>query len=104
MSDLNLVQLDTSPSVFGHLTNTDGTDKDLAGCTVRFQMRAAIDRRFAVNTIAVIVDATTGSVRYDWAVGDLAEVGDFTTRWQITYADLSVEHTDPENTLTVEAQ
>lgn len=104
MSDLGLVQGDTAPSVFGHLTNTDGTDKNLTGSTVRFQMRSAIDRRFVVNAIAVIVDATTGSVRYDWQAGDLAEVGEFVTRWQITYSDNTVEHTDPENTLTVAAQ
>lgn len=104
MSDLQLVQGDTAPSVFGHLTNTDGTDKDLTGCTVRFQMRSAIDRRFAVNAIATIIGMTTGDVRYDWSPGDLAEVGDFLTRWQITYSDNTVEHTDPENTLTVAAQ
>ena len=105
MSDLELVQGDTAPSVFGALTNTDGTAKDLTGCTVRFQMRSAIDRRFAVNAIAVVVGSPTlGDVRYDWQAGDLAEVGDYLTRWQITYSDNTIEHTDPENTLTVAAQ
>lgn len=100
---LTLVQNDSAPSVFGHLTDSDGTDINLTGCTVRFQMRESIDNRFQVNAVAVVVDAPTGSVRYDWQAGDLSLVGTFDVRWLITFADSSTEHTDPADSIIVAA-
>jgi hypothetical protein len=105
MADLTFVQGDTAPSVFGTLTDTNGDPIDLTGCTVRFQMRNTLDRRFVVNAVAVIESpATGGEVRYDWQAGDLSEVGSFVSRWRITFGDSTIEHTDPENTITVAAQ
>lgn len=103
MADLTVVVSDTAPSVFGTLTDSTGPI-DLTDATVRFQMRSAIDLRFVVNAVAAIVSATAGTVRYDWAPGDLAVTGNFVSRWQITFLDGSVEHTDPENTIVVAAQ
>lgn len=104
MVDLIVVSSDTAPSVFGTLTDTSGDPIDLTGATVRFQMRSTIDRRFAVNAIATIVTAAAGEVRYDWVAGDLGTPGSYVCRWRITFGDATIEHTDPENTLTVAAQ
>jgi hypothetical protein len=105
VADLIFTQGDTAPSVFGALTNADGTPFDLTDATVRFQMREAIDRRFSVDSAAVIVDdPTAGNVRYDWAEGDLATAGDFVSHWRILFTDTSIEHTIPANTITVQPQ
>ena len=34
---------------------------------------------------------------------DLADAGSYVSRWQVTWTDLTVQHTEPENTITVEA-
>lgn len=101
MSDLTFVQFDTSPSVNGTLTDASGPI-NLAGATVRFQMRPSGTFAYTVDAAATIVSASAGTVRYDWAAGDLDEAGDFIARWQITFADLTVQHTEPENTITVD--
>ena len=103
MSDLTYVVGDTAPSIFGTLTDTaTGQPYDLTSAAVRFQMRLAIDRRFSVDAPATIVNAATGSVRYDWADDDLLEAGAFVSRWLIIFTDNSDEHTLPANTITVE--
>lgn len=104
MSDLTFVQADDAPSVSGTLTNPDGTPFVLTGATVRFQMRLATDRRFAVDAVATITDDTGGLVRYDWAAGDLAAAGDYVARWKIILPGGDVQHSDPLNTITVAAQ
>ena len=105
MSDITFVADDTGPSLTGTLTNADGTPFDLtSAASVRFQMRLLADRRWLVNAVATIVDAAAGTVRYDWQAGDLATPGEMSSRWFITFTDTTTEHTDPENTITVEPQ
>ena len=105
MSDLVFVAADTGPSLSGSIVNVDGTPFDLTDCAVRFQMRLVTDRRWLVDAIAVIVgDETAGTVRYDWAEGDLATPGEMSSRWRIEFIDGTIIHTEPENTLTVEPQ
>lgn len=101
MSDLTFVQSDDAPSVFGTLA-INGVVLNLAGATVRFQMRLATDRRFSVDAAATVVTPSAGAVRYDWAVGDLAVAGDYIARWRVTFADGTVQHTEPENTITID--
>lgn len=102
MADISYVLGDTAPSVFGTLTDSNGDPFNLTGATVRFQMRESIDRRFSVSSPATIVGAATaGEVRYDWQDGDLYMAGDFVTHWLVTFADNSVEHSFPANTITV---
>lgn len=100
MTDLQMIENDTAPSVFGHITDDNG-DVDLTGCTVRFQMREDIDNRYAVDAVAVIVTAGEGQVRYDWAAGDANLIGNFDVRWRILFPDGSIEHTDPQGTIQV---
>ena len=103
MSDLIFVASDDAPSVFGTLATTAGP-VNLTGATVKFQMRLADNRRFAVNAAAVVVTPTTGAVRYDWAPGDLATPGDYVSRWRVTFGDGTIQHSEPENTITVESE
>ncbi len=102
MADVFYVLGDTAPSVFGALTNLDGTPFDLTDATVRFQMRRANDRRFKVDAVAVIVGAPAdGEVRYDWQTGDLDTADDYVCHWRIVFLDNTIEHTYPANSLTV---
>lgn len=102
MADITYVVGDDAPSIFGALTNDDATPFNLTGATVKFQMRSSIDRRFAVSGDAVVVgSATAGEVRYDWQPGDLAVADDYVSHWLVTFADTSVEHSYPANTITV---
>src|SRR5690242_1073580 len=110
MSEVQAVVSQTGPSLFGTLTQADGTPYDLTGATVRWQMRPAIDRRFSVDASAVVVDAAAGEVRYDWADGDLAYPGgstgftDYIGHWRILAGDGTVIYSVPENTVTLSPQ
>lgn len=103
MADATWVAGDTSPSVFATLTETDGSAKNLTSATgVRFQMRLAIDRRWAVDAPATVLTPSAGTVRYDWVAGDTDTAGAYVSRWQITWSGGDIEHTEPENTITID--
>lgn len=103
MSDLTFIAGDTGPAVFGTLA-IGGTAVDLTTADeVRFQMRRVGEFRFAVDAVATILVPAAGTVMYSWSAGDLAVAGDYVSRWEITFNDTSVQHTEPENTITVEA-
>jgi hypothetical protein len=105
MSDITVVSSDDAPPLDGTLTNDDGTPFDLTDADeVRFQMRLALDRRFTVDAAADIVSAAAGTVQYVWAPGDLALAGDYVSRWRVLWGDGRVQHTSPENTITVADQ
>jgi len=101
MSDLTFVAGDDAPAIYGTLA-IDGVVIDLTGATVKFQMRPVTDRRFVIDSAAAVVTPTAGAVRYDWLTGDLATPGEYVSRWEITFADTSVQHSEPENTITVD--
>jgi hypothetical protein len=93
---------DTSPSIYGTITNPDGTKYDLTGKTVRFQMRWTLDNRFKIDAAAAIVAPTTdGYVRYDLETGDMDTPGEYESRWQILNSDNTIEHTQPADTIEV---
>jgi hypothetical protein len=104
MADFTIGQGDTAPTLYGTLTRSDGTAYDLTTATaVRFQMRLQNAAAYAVDAAAVVVTPASGSVRYEWAVGDTADAGDYYSWWEITWADGTVQHTEPANTISVAA-
>ena len=95
MAALTFVAGDTAPS-FSGTASVGGVALDLTTATsVRFQMRPVGVFAFAVDAAATIVTAATGSVRYDWVAGDLSDAGDYVSRWEVLWTDLTVEHTEP---------
>lgn len=101
MSDLTFVAGDTAPSIFGTLSNIT-TDELTDAQEIRFRMRLAMDRRWSVDGTAVLVDASTKSVRYDWATGDLDQPGEYISRWFVVFEDDAMEHSSPGNTIAIE--
>ena len=100
MSDITLVQYDTAPSIYGTLTNITQVDLE-AATSLKFQMRLTTSEAFKVNADAVIDDAPSLVVRYDWGPLDLSMPGEYTARWQVTRADGTIQHSEPENTITI---
>ena len=105
MADLTFVASDDQPSIFGTLA-VAGVVLDLTGATtVYFEMRPAIDRRLSVNDLA------QSSLRRRWgrfvttgAPGQLLDPGNYVMRWRVNWSDGSTQHSDPENTITVESE
>jgi hypothetical protein len=102
VSDLTFTARDTAPSVFGLLAFPNGDPVSLSGATVKFQMRLATSRRFTVNDDAVVLSPSAGTVRYDWAEGDLYIPGSYIARWEVTFGDGTIQHSEPENTITID--
>jgi hypothetical protein len=101
MSDLTFVQYDTAPSVFGTIA-INGVAVDLTGCTVTFQMWPSNSLRLKVDGAASVITPAAGTVKYDWAQYDLSMPGDFVSRWRVVFPGGRIEHTEPENTITVD--
>lgn len=62
---------------------------DLAGASVRFELLR--DDVVVFATAATVSDAATGKVRYGWGAGGNGLAGTFGRRWEITFADGTIE-------------
>lgn len=103
---LTFVQGDTGPDIEAtiYLEDDPTTVTDLSDCDVRFQMRRDEDRRYMVNSPAVVTDAATGAVRYSWGANDLNMPGTYQAQFEVTFPGGRVITTAPLVTLTVRRQ
>jgi hypothetical protein len=84
-----MVSGDLKPSILATLQFSDGTAVNLTGCTVQFQMSQG--GTTLLNKPAVIVNASAGQVRYDWASGDTNVQGVCKGQFQVTFSDTTVQ-------------
>jgi len=87
VAEVVFVQGDTAPAVTGQILKSDGTARSLTDVLeLRFQMRRSAGAKYTVDAVAVITNAATGLVKYEWADNDLSIAGgDYISQWQITY-------------------
>jgi hypothetical protein len=82
-------QNDTLP-VFEALLKTQVEDQDpvpvdLTGASVVFKMQPSDGGPLKVNAPAVILDALTGNVEYQWIPADTDTVGSYLAEFEVTF-------------------
>lgn len=95
MADFYIKQNDTRPYLEATLQDSAGDAVNLTGASVRFHMGS-------IDAAATIVDAATGSVRYEWQAGDTSTTGFFNFELEATYADGGVETWPNHGTWTIQ--
>jgi hypothetical protein len=90
-----------SPSLFGTIL-IDGIAVDLTGSTVKLQMREVSSATLKVDTLATVISALAGTVRYDWAALDVDTAGNYVAWWRVTTAGGLIQDT-PEFYVEIKA-
>jgi len=82
---------DTRPSFTATLIDSAGNAVNLIGATGLFLMRDPRTRKIKVSGAIIIIDATAGTIRYDWVAGDTDRAAVYQVEIQITFSDSTVE-------------
>jgi len=87
-------QNDTSPSMLATLQDANGVAVDISSATVNFYMGNINGN--VVDSIATIVDAEAGQVRYDWVALDTANSGMYQAEFEVVFIG-GTKETFPNN-------
>jgi len=83
MTNINITEGDRRPSIRAQLYSSSGPLDLTAATGVKFQMgRNGVTK---VDAAAVIENAASGVVRYDWAANDTSIPGDFLAQFEVTW-------------------
>lgn len=66
------------------LENTDESEVNLTGCTVKFIMKLLGGTTAKVDAAATVMSAADGEVRYSWGATDLDTVGIYRGEFEVT--------------------
>lgn len=88
---------DTYSSVTEQLLDENLSPVNLSGCVVKFNMRLKTAAVAKVSSSATIVNAATGTVRYQWQGADTDTAGEYRAEWQVTFSSGRVQ-TYPNDT------
>ena len=93
---------DTKKAIDGIL-KANTTVVNLTQCTVKFIMALSTKKNAVpkVSKAASIVDATAGTVSYQWVVGDLDTTGVYNAEWEVTFLDGKIATFPDDGYLTV---
>lgn len=97
MSDFTIGENDLLPSISAQLVDEAGDPVSLASATVKFHMRQGIAVA-KVDAAAVIVDAPTAMVRYDWIAADTDTPGEYEAEFEVTFTTGTKPLTFPNTT------
>ena len=100
MANFKIKQNDTAPSLNVTLA-MDGVAAVLTGAAISFHMKDDINDTVLVNGTAVVVNATLGTVRYDWVAADTALAGCFPAEFEATFTDDTIESFPNDENLTI---
>ena len=84
-------QNDTAPILQASLKDANDQIITLTGATVQFKMRAVSSTTALINSSATIVDADSGSVKYEWVANDTQTAGSYFAEFQVTFAGGRIE-------------
>lgn len=77
---------DRLPEYTATLLQGDDTPIDLTAVeTVKFHMFTQRGLNVKINAEAAIVSAADGTVKYQWAIGDLEDLGKYYVEWELEY-------------------
>jgi hypothetical protein len=85
VADFTIKSNDRLPSIQAAFATAGAAVNLTSATSVKFIMKTATGNTVKVNTPAVIVDATTGVVRYDWLSADTATPGSYIAEWEVTW-------------------
>ena len=94
MAEMFIKRNDTKPPLYVTLAD-GGVAVDLSTATVKFHMGTIVD------SDAVVIDGTAGTVRYDWVAADTATAGCFPGEFEVTFADGSIQTFPNDENLTI---
>lgn len=103
MADFHIKAGDTAPPMVATLENGAGAAINLAGIQeVRFVMRpmhGALGPK--INGVAVVDDANSGKVHYDWQSFDTDTPGGYWAEWYVLFGDGHAERFPNDRNLRI---
>ncbi len=92
---------DTYGNVTEQLLDENLSPVNLTGCAVKFNMRLKTASVAKVSAAATIVNAATGTVRYQWQGTDTNTTGDYRAEWQVTFSSGQVQTYPNDDYITI---